>query len=337
MSLPMNSASVYTDLQGLDRLRYAADKNSPETLRYVAQQFEAIFLQMMLKSARGDEGSGEEGLFDSQQSEFYQDWHDKQLAIDLAAGQGIGIADMLVKQLQVHQGMKASDPDHPVGRVPASALPRAASKSAAVISAPENQTSASLSGQSSPQASVQTSPQATTASATVAKASPTFASPREFTEQLWPMAKQVAAKLGVAPELLVAQAALETGWGKKIAQLPDASSSYNLFNIKADQRWSGDRVVVPTLEYRDGVAVRENAQFRAYPSFEASFEDYARFIQDSPRYQSALDVAADSQAFVQHLSQAGYATDPQYASKIMRIAQSEPMQSALDAIKVQPS
>lgn len=333
MSLPLNNANVYTDLQGLDRLRYSADKNSPETLRYVAQQFEAIFLQMMLKSARGDEDSGEEGLFDSQQSEFYQDWHDKQLAIDLAAGQGIGIADMLVKQLQVHQGRKDSDPNRQAGQVPASQSALLKAKTSAKPTAESEAPNA----QALTKHTLPTTQQATLATSPAVNGSPAFASPQEFTEHLWPLAKQAAKKLGVAPQLLVAQAALETGWGKKISRSSNGNSSHNLFNIKADHRWAGDRVVVPTLEYRDGMAVRENAQFRSYPSFEASFADYVRFIQESPRYQLALNVAADSQAFVQQLSQAGYATDPDYASKIMRIAQSEPLQATMDSIKVQPS
>jgi flagellar protein FlgJ len=330
MSLPINSANVYTDLQGLDKLRYSADENSPETLRYVAQQFEAIFLQMMLKSARGDtdSDSDDNDLFGSQQTDFYQDLHDKQLAINLSSGKGIGIADMLVKQLQVAQGSKV---EHKDAQALTTSVPQPIASP--VQTAERNvQAAAQTSDQIAAPVATQADKPATSSPVTSATAS--FDSPQDFARRLWPLAEKAAQKLGVAPEMLLAQAALETGWGQKISQSAEGASSHNLFNIKADHRWNGKHVVVPTVEYRDGVAVQEKAHFRAYSSFADSFEDYVRFMKESPRYQPALSVAADSQAFAQHLTQAGYATDPNYASKIMRIAQSEPMQAAVAAIKI---
>jgi flagellar protein FlgJ len=158
--------------------------------------------------------------------------------------------------------------------------------------------------------------------------------PQEFAQHLWPLAKAAAKKLGVAPEVILAQAALETGWGKKITQSTSGESSHNLFNIKADGRWQGGKVSVPTLEYRDGVAVRESAQFRAYDSYEESFADFVSFIKSSPRYQSALAVADDPRSFTRELSAAGYATDPEYSRKIMNIADGEPLKNALGSIKI---
>ncbi len=315
MTIPLQTAPVYTDIQALNKLKYASDENSPETLRLVAEQFEAIFLQMMLKSAHGE--SNEDDLFNDQQTEFYQDWHDKQLAINLAAGQGIGIADMLVKQLQMsgsseqktekaESNKQSFSVDHIIRQAPAAVVPLSAQE----ISAPV----VSLPAVSLPTASMNT--------------------PQEFVQQLWPHAKAASEKLGVAPEVILAQAALETGWGKKVNKHASGESSYNLFNIKADGRWQGESVSVGTLEFRQGVAVRETAKFRAYDSYEESFADFVNFIKTSPRYQPALAVADDAQSFTRELSAAGYATDPEYANKIMRIATGEPLQKALELIKI---
>ena len=323
MTIPLHTASVYTDLQGLNTLRNSTtEKNSDETLRFAAEQFEAIFLQMMLKSAHGE--SEEDGLFDNQQTEFYQDWHDKQLSIDLAAGKGVGIAEMLIRQLQGKQE-KADEPildinihaektateyliTHPIpftnGDIPKSEMHKGG------ISITDAVEKVSVLEEIK------------------------LGTPQAFVEHLWPLAKDAAEKLGVAPEVILAQAALETGWGKKISRSMSDESSHNLFNIKADGRWNGEHATVSTLEYRDGVAVRERANFRAYDSFEDSFNDYVKFMKESPRYQAALDVADDSAAFTQELSQAGYATDPNYASKIMKIAGGDPLQQALKLVKI---
>lgn len=316
MTIPLQSAHVYTDVQSLDKLKYGAKNDSPETLRFVAEQFEAIFLQMMLKSAHGEGNEG--GLFDSEQTEFYQDWHDKQMAINLATGKGVGIADMLVKQLQMHGAadQKINQPSSPFSLEKVSRHDPApvALKKAVPDSLQATADSTPIS-----------SPQASTVS---------LNTPEEFTQAFWPHAKAAAGKLGVDPEVILAQAALETGWGKKVSKHISGESSHNLFNIKADGRWSGKTVSVPTLEYRDGVAVRETAQFRAYDSFAESFADYVSFIQSSPRYQPALAVANDARSFTQELSDAGYATDPEYARKIMNITTGEPLQSALKSIKI---
>lgn len=328
MTLPIQSANVYTDLQGLDKIRYAAEENSPETLRFVAEQFEAIFLQMMLKSSHGE--GGDDGMFDNQQTEFYQDWHDKQLSIDLASGKGVGIAEMLIKQLQTQQAPAAKaavnteiNPAlqpraYPVVRSPASSVYPVTGVDGLVPSfkAPSATSSVTESSSKPVMEDVQ------------------FGTPQAFVKHLWPLAKDAAQKLGVAPEVILAQAALETGWGKKITKDSVGNSSRNLFNIKADGRWQGEHVTVPTLEYRDGVAQREKANFRAYESFAESFSDYVAFMKDSPRYQAALEVAADAEAFTRELSQAGYATDPEYSSKIMRIAGGAPLKQALESIKI---
>ena len=314
MTIPVNSAHVYTDFQGLDKLKYGADNDSPETLRLVAEQFEAIFLQMMLKSARPEDGS--DGLFDSEQTDFYQDWHDKQLAINLATGKGIGIADMLVKQLQM-QGATDKVDAQPMSSYSLDSVTR---------QHPRLQKSAVH-----PAGLINAETQPVSATATH---SPALNTPDEFAQVLLPHAQAASERLGVAPQVLLAQAALETGWGKKISKHATGESSHNLFNIKADGRWNGKTVSVPTLEYRDGVAVREVARFRAYDSYAESFEDYVSFIQNSSRYQPALAVADDAQSYTQELSAAGYATDPEYANKIMNITNGKPLQDALESIKI---
>ncbi len=302
MTIPLQTTPVYTDVQSLNKLKYASDENSPETLRFVAEQFEAIFLQMMLKSARSE--NNDDGLFDNQQTEFYQDWHDKQLAINLASGKGIGIADMLVRQLQI-SGVDEQKTDKAGELFTVDDIIR---------QAPAVVTPISIQKIPEPAVSLNT--------------------PQEFVQHLWPHAKAASEKLGVAPEVILAQAALETGWGKKISQRASGESSYNLFNIKADGRWPDESVSVATLEFRQGVAVRETAKFRAYDSYEESFADFVSFIKTGLRYQPALAVANDAQSFTRELSAAGYATDPEYANKIMKIATGESLRNALELIKI---
>ncbi len=291
----VNDASVYTDLSGLTRLRADARRNSPEALKATAQQFEALFVQMMLKSMReaGDELGGD-ALFGSDQEQLYRDMYDKQISLELSQGRGIGLADMLVRQLE-DSIARAAPAATEMRQKPAAERREVAAPGAA----PVNEASPSAeAGASAPAAATR------------------FESPDAFVRALWPHAQQAAAKLGVDPRALMAQAALETGWGKAVIQRPDGSSSHNLFNIKADHRWDGARVFKDTLEYRDGIAAKERAPFRAYESYAASFDDYVNFLQGNPRYRDALAQSADPVAFVRELQRAGYATDPAYARKI---------------------
>ncbi len=303
MSASLPTVSNYTDLQGLQRVRHQTDSNPEETLRFAAQQFEAMFLQMMLKSSR--DAKLDDGLFDNEQTEFYQDLHDKQMAINLAEGQGIGIADLLVQQLRRDKAMNAD--------------PQGVSRQAAAV----DQVRALHEGLSAqPQVSALVAPLNETRMGT----------PEDFVKTLWPQAQQAAQVLGVDPSVLLAQAALETGWGRAVSKRTDGSSSFNLFNIKADARWEGERVSVSTQEFRSGGFQREQAQFRAYDSFAESFADYVDFLQNSTRYRPALDSAADGRRFVTELARAGYATDPNYAEKIIGIIDGEPMARSLSSL-----
>ena len=156
-----------------------------------------------------------------------------------------------------------------------------------------------------------------------------FKSPEEFVETLWPIAQQVGKAMGVEPKAIMAQAALETGWGKYIIHQADGKNSFNLFGIKADHRWSGEQARVSTLEYRNGIAKKEVAPFRAYESYEHSLRDYSEFITTSSRYEQAVKNGTSIKAYSNGLQSGGYATDPNYADKIQRIAGGEVLNNAI--------
>jgi flagellar protein FlgJ len=292
---------ISTDLTGLAALRGAAktDPKSAETLRKVANQFEALFTQMLLKSMR-DASFGND-LFESDENNLYRDLYDRQISLLLAKQKGLGIADMLVRQLgsNVNEQRPA---DAPASGAAPLQLPTRPEASSAAASAP--------------------APLA----ATVGVA---FKTPADFVAALAPHAEAAARDLGTRPEALLAIAALETGWGRAIMRSADGVPSHNLFGIKADRRWDGATVSAQTIEYEDGVAVRRREPFRAYDSYAESFADFARFVRANPRYQKALAKAADPKAFAAALQQAGYATDPSYGHKVSTILDGRALQFAL--------
>ena len=158
-----------------------------------------------------------------------------------------------------------------------------------------------------------------------------FSGKADFVEKLWPLADKAAQELGTTPQVILAQAALETGWGNSVQQLPNGRSSFNLFNIKADNRWDGPRVNINTLEYDGEVAHQQKAAFRVYDSYEQSFNDYVSFIKSNPRYADALKNADNPELYIRGLHTSGYATDPAYAGKVLRVMQGDElgnMQSA---------
>ncbi|PNB74790.1 flagellar assembly peptidoglycan hydrolase FlgJ [Pseudomonas sp. GW456-E7] len=147
-----------------------------------------------------------------------------------------------------------------------------------------------------------------------------FSSADQFVNTMLPMAKEAAARIGVDPRYLVAQAALETGWGKSVMRAQDGSSSHNLFGIKAGSSWQGGSARAITSEFRDGQMVKETAEFRSYDSYKDSFHDLVTLLQTNNRYQDVVKSADNPEQFVRELQKAGYATDPDYASKISQIA-----------------
>ncbi len=297
MDAALDTARIYTDFSGLAELRAGARAQDPAARKEVARQFEALFLQMMLKSMRraADAAGGES----SEELKFYRQMFDQQVALELAGRGGLGLAEVFERQLASASGAEGSRPQGMAvpGRKPFSARRPDSASTERTLGAytetpwpPEN--------------------------------------PVQFVEGLWPAAEKAARSLGVAPEVILAQAALESGWGRRTPRTA-AQDSHNLFGIKADGRWRGGRVTRATLEYRDGVAVRERAAFRAYGSPAESLEDYVAFIRDNPRYRPALEKAGEGIGYIRALQQAGYATDPAYADKVQRILESAEFRSAV--------
>jgi len=141
-----------------------------------------------------------------------------------------------------------------------------------------------------------------------------------FLDSIAPWAKEAADQLGVAPELVQAHAALESGWGQRPIRAGDGASSHNLFGIKAGGKWDGAVAESATTEYVGGAAVKTKERFRSYPDGASAFRDYARMLLDNPRYKGAIGAGNDAHAFAQGLAKGGYATDPAYAAKLARLA-----------------
>ena len=305
---------TYTDFSGLNEMRAQAHVDPQASLKKVAKQFEGIFIQMMLKSMR--DASMGDAIFDSDQSKLYRDMFDKQVALDMANSKGIGIADSLVRQL----GRNTPNKNNPES----------------FNLQPNQQSKSRIHGKELPLSmrrlnEVDQIPVSGLSKFELTAIKPMmdktqFNSPEEFTNHILPYAEKAAAELGVSPLVLVSQAALETGWGKAITQHPNGSSSYNLFNIKADKRWDGEHVIKATLEYDNGIAKHEKASFRAYDSFADSFDDYVNFLRTNNRYGDALRHNGDDQLFIKDLHKAGYATDPNYADKVLNILNRDSMQ-----------
>lgn len=332
MTPELNSASIYTDFSGLNELRRQAKDDPDATLRQVAEQFEAIFMQMMLKSMR-DANFGDP-LFDSDQSEFYQSMHDQQMSLHLSKQSGIGLADMLVQQLSKERTVSSLDHKTIESYQSAPAINRVL-KTYKAVNSQQVETVQPLSQASGNQEhNVDSALIPGVSTEANSEEFKPFEGPADFIKRIWNMAKDAASELGTHPAVLVAQAALETGWGKAIQKDATGKNSFNLFNIKADARWDSDKITVNTVEYRNGVAHKERADFRAYSSLEESFNDYVDFVKHSPRYKEAVDQASDPEAFIDELHKAGYATDPNYSNKIKGIMNRGVLEETLSSIKV---
>jgi flagellar protein FlgJ len=271
---------VYTELSGLNAIKMKGRDDSAAGLKEVAQQFESLFIRMMLKEMRnGLQSLTEDNYLSSNEMQMYQENFDNQISLTLASGKGLGLADQLYQQL-IHQ-YQASPPPESTG------MPLPTEFSA------------------------------------------DFSDPAGFVNTMTPYAQAAAEKLGVLPAVLLAQSALETGWGQRVARDSQGASSHNLFGVKADRSWSGPVARTGTLEYSEGLARREQASFRKYESFAASFDDYVEFLSSNPRYQQALAQKADPESFVEALQDAGYATDPNYATKLKELMRSSTIREAV--------
>ncbi|MDH5552635.1 MAG: flagellar assembly peptidoglycan hydrolase FlgJ, partial [Nitrosomonas sp.] len=269
------SSKLAVDTRSVDDLRLQAKNDPDQALKEVAKQFEALFVHMMLKSMR--DATPKDGMFDSQQTQFYTQMLDQQLAQSMSS-KGIGLADMMVKQLTQASikplstdisGFKSySSVAHHA--VDVSNLLWPSTKHTEVSSQPEKSTN------------VPFSVPLTLNSAT----STSSGKPEDFVSAVWAHAKEAAKLTGIPEHFMIAQAALESGWGKHEIRHADNSPSFNLFGIKAGNNWSGAVVEVVTTEYVNGVAEKMTEKFRAYNSYAESFQDYANLLSNNPRYEA---------------------------------------------------
>ncbi len=296
-------ADVYTDLSSVQSIRQLKDKNL--ALEKVAEQFESMMMRMMLKSMRSaNEVFAEGNYLSSKETDTYRDMLDDQLSLELSKGGGMGLAEVMVRQLQSRYG----------NREETESENKAATQS--------------VSGYLENRLPAMGDAGAVNAPARTDDNMAFDGSVQQFVDQVYPLAEKAAQSLGVSPEVLIAQSALETGWGRRMTGAADGASSLNFFNIKASRDWQGNAVTVPTLEIRDGRPVRELGAFRAYASPADSFDDYVDFVGNSDRYQQAVQ-SGDDETYIRSLADAGYATDTAYAEKVIRIMNSPDLQAAV--------
>jgi flagellar protein FlgJ len=275
MSISTNDiGSLALDSQGLDKLRLQAKQSPDKALKGAAQQFEQVFLNMMLKSMR--EATPQEGMFDNEQTKMFTGMLDQQLAQSMSSGQGVGLAAVMVRQLS-HSSMEAGG-------------------------AAKTEGTSGLKG-AIPSAYNENFQQ-------------------DFVKKLMPDAEKASAATGIPAHLMVGQAALESGWGRREIKMPDGTNSHNLFGVKAGTGWNGKIAEVTTTEYHNGVANKQVEKFRAYDSYADAFKDYANVLSSNPRYAEVLKQGDSAQGFANALQKAGYATDPHYGDKLSKVINS---------------
>lgn len=323
----MDKQSAYTDLNALNRIQQLGKENESLALREVAQQFESMFVSIMLKSMRAaNDVFSKDNPLNTHEMKFHRDFYDQQLSLDLAKSNRIGLSDAFFRQMQWRYGneenLESSETNVADNSIQQDFRKFTGSPSSTLSSYDQTYSGAQANTSDANRTSSNKKSHYNNDELDLSRIS----NQNDFITLVLPYAKTIAHELGVDPKVLVAQSALETGWGQHVIRDRYGKSSMNLFNIKADHRWGGHHVKVPTLEYRQGIAERETANFRRYDSIAQSFEDYREFLQQ-PRYQYALKVANNGEAYLSALQQAGYATDPNYADKISRIMNNFPAES----------
>ncbi|MCW8931348.1 MAG: flagellar assembly peptidoglycan hydrolase FlgJ, partial [Gammaproteobacteria bacterium] len=328
--------NIYTDLNGLQNLKTSARKDANAALPEVARQFEAVMISMMIKNLR--KTGMEDPIFKSQAMDSYRDMYDQQLGMELSKGQGIGFAKAIVEQMQYQSGQKSVQSGNEA--LSPETLPKIMPKRRHF---PDLYSKSSiLNIENNKNIALDSSFNNVDQMSSKNDENSYFESPEQFVETLWPLAEKAAKKLGVSPEIIVSQAALETGWGKYVIS-SGQKSSYNLFNIKANSGWSGDRVEKISTEFLSSkeladknlsdYSTQQKSDFRVYNSFEQSFDDYTQFIQNNPRYNRALNMtdkmeqSLHDESYIKEIHKAGYATDPNYSNKVLNVLKSEPVQN----------
>ena len=292
------TSSFALDTQGLGDLKRSAKAGEQEATRGAAQQFEALFINQMMKTMR--DATPQDGLTDNQQTKMFTGMLDQQLSQNMAK-RGMGLADVLVRQLSAQNDAKALA----IGGADGAAGTNGA---ASALDIPMLNRAGPLKGMDVPQTNG--------VSASGRTQAPHV---RAFQEKLGSHAAEAEAATGVPAKFMLGQAALETGWGKRMIRNADGSNANNLFGIKAGPSWKGKVATAVTTEYVNGHARQKVERFRSYETPADSFKDYARMLANNPRYEKVLDHAGDASAFAHGLQRAGYATDPQYGAKLSKI------------------
>lgn len=350
----------YLDPNSLNSIKAMGRDRDPQALKEVSKKFEAMFVQQMLKSMREANDVFAEGNYlDSQTSRFHRDMLDQQMVLNLTSGRGVGLADHFYRQMiqSYGSGMKPesgieNQPASTMGEIPARSGTTATSsvntndveavdaldtwvqdfmrmsdnspmQALMAESASEQPVVPAINYALIPQLLSKTQPVVST----LGKKASISETQENFVMMLKPHAEKAAAELQINPDVLIAQVALETGWGKHVIHDKQGANSFNLFNIKATGQWQGNKVNVSTVEYRDGIAASEKSDFRKYNDYAESFSDYVRLLKNNPRYQHALKAGENSAAYAEALQSAGYATDPEYAQKIKRLLNSDAIKS----------
>jgi len=329
-----STSRLAADIRQTDDLRLKLKQSPREGLKQVAQQFESLFLNMMLKSMR--DTVPQDGLFDSDQSRFYTTMLDQQMAQKLSTSGQLGFAKLIEQQMgrflppEGEGSAAAGNGATGDGITEGVSAPVSSSASSEVLRQALLQARQQVAAQRAAVSRTSANPAVAVEDAAAVsgdKGQVGVPGSKEFVNRLWPHAVEASQATGVPAQFLVAHAALETGWGKSEIRRADGSASYNLFGVKAGKNWQGASVEATTTEYVGGVAQTAKEKFRAYGSYAEAFRDYANLLQ-RPRFAGALG-QQDGTEFARSLQQAGYATDPMYADKLSRIINGPTLRQAL--------
>lgn len=289
------AASAAWDAQSLNELKSKAGQDPGANLRPVARQVEGMFVQMMLKSMR--EALPKDGLFSSDSSRMYTSMYDQQIAQQMTAGKGLGLADMMVKQMGGEQAAQAaSEPDQVPMKFPLE-----------TVTTYQNQALTQMVRKAMPKAPD-------------VNDEPLTGDSKDFLAQLSLPARLASQQSGVPHHLILAQAALESGWGQRQIRRENGEPSFNIFGVKATSNWKGPVTEITTTEFENGEAKKVKAKFRVYSSYLEALSDYVGVLTSNPRY-AAVTNAATAEQGAQALQNAGYATDPNYARKLTGMIQ----------------
>lgn len=325
-SSDLSQSRLAVDTGGVNDLKQAAHQNSPEAVKGAAKQFEAMLINTLMKSMR--DATPQDGPMDSEQGKMFTSMLDQQLSQTMAQ-RGIGLADVLTRQLSGNLPKPALGSSDNAAMQQAlgvgkdrddSVLPFSRDRLASLMPSSLN---ADTHGRDSNlpinQMLMNADRNTSTDSDGRRRNQQRPAHVEAFQSKLAKEAEEASQTTGIPARFMIAQAALESGWGKHVINHRDGSSSHNLFGIKATSSWKGKTVQAVTTEYVNGVAQRKVEKFRAYDSYADSFRDYASLLRNNPRYEKVLASAQDMTGFAQGLQRAGYATDPRYAEKLTRI------------------